>query len=278
MNKKIAGSIILYNPNLDEVINNIYSYLDYIDKLFIIDNTERNAEDKNFSNFFGSNIKSNKFYYVAFNENLGVGKALNLAIEKSIDDGYDYLLTLDQDSHFNYNSFTKLFRLVELKGKDDNILLYAPKNINNIKLNLAITSGNLVNVKAAATIGGYREDFFIDHIDHEFCLKGQKKGFRIELVDGFELIHSLGEIREIKFFFLKWYIQYHSLLRFYYYSRNGYLLIKEYPKFTLIYVEQVIKEYLKYIFSRESIKAIKIFAIAIKDAKKLNLGKCEKFT
>ena len=36
---RIAGTVVLYNPNKKEVLENIDTYIDTIDKLYIIDNS-----------------------------------------------------------------------------------------------------------------------------------------------------------------------------------------------------------------------------------------------
>ena len=89
---KIAGIVTLYNPS-DKDIKNISTYIDDIDKLYIIDNTEGNDNKSRIP-------KNKKIEYTFKNENIGVAAALNIGAKKAIKDGFKYLLTLDQDTTF----------------------------------------------------------------------------------------------------------------------------------------------------------------------------------
>lgn len=276
MNSRIAGTIILYNPNLAEVIQNILSYLDYIDKLFIIDNTERNDTDENYAKILSSNLASNKFDYFAFNENLGVGKALNLAIEISVVEGYDFLLTMDQDGFFQSKEariFFDQFRQNEQKE----MAIYSPVHSNNKLSNykigrkayITMTSGNILNVKIAHSLGGFREDFFIDQIDHYFCLLAQKHGFNILFSEAI-LDHSLGETKKL----LGRNLILHSLIRFYYFVRNGFVTKKDFPEFSFFFFRRVCKELIKLcLIEYKGKQAIQMLYKGITDYKAGKMGK-----
>jgi rhamnosyltransferase len=42
-----------------------------------------------------------------------------------------------------------------------------------------ITSGSLVSLTVFQLLGGLRDDFFIDCVDHEYCLRARAHGFRV---------------------------------------------------------------------------------------------------
>ena len=62
-----------------------------------------------------------------------------------------------------------------------------------------MTSGNLVNLDIYQKIGGYNEDYFIDGIDIEYCLRIKKYNYRIVRLNNIEIIHDLGDIEYHKF-------------------------------------------------------------------------------
>ena len=70
---KLAGIVTLYNPT-DKDISNIDTYLDDIDVLYVIDNTEGKDNKDRIP-------KSSKIKYFFKNENKGVGYALNKGAE-----------------------------------------------------------------------------------------------------------------------------------------------------------------------------------------------------
>ncbi|MCL5027439.1 MAG: glycosyltransferase [Bacteroidetes bacterium] len=89
---KIAGVTVLYQPS-EEVILNILSYLNQIDLLYIIDNSEEiNIE-------IIDRIREYDRIKILDNYgNVGIAAALNKAARKAIEDDYDFLLTMDQDT------------------------------------------------------------------------------------------------------------------------------------------------------------------------------------
>ena len=94
---KFAGVVVWYNPSSDDK-ENINTYLEFLDKLFIIYNNENKNE---------IGINSKKINYIFNNDNIGVAKALNDAAKMAIKDGYEWLLTMDQDTKMNKKCFDK---------------------------------------------------------------------------------------------------------------------------------------------------------------------------
>ena len=91
MNKlKIAGVVVLYNPD-DTYVDNINSYIDDIDLLYVIDNSDKKHDTP----------KNKKIKYIFNDDNIGVAKALNDACNLAIKDNYKWILTMDQDTKFN---------------------------------------------------------------------------------------------------------------------------------------------------------------------------------
>ena len=96
----ICGTVVLYNP-LENVKDNILSYLDLLDKLYVVDNSVNQDNQYLLPS-------SNKIVYINNKDNLGIAKALNIAFERAIKDGYTWVLTMDQDSKFLDDNFEKL--------------------------------------------------------------------------------------------------------------------------------------------------------------------------
>ena len=64
-----------------------------VEKLYLVDNSE--ISDNGIKKYF---INNKKIIYIENNSNTGVAHALNQGAGLAITDGYDWLLTLDQDS------------------------------------------------------------------------------------------------------------------------------------------------------------------------------------
>lgn len=86
---KLAGIITLYHPD-KKVLSNIETFLNQLDILYVLDNTEN--PDISTKVMF-SEIQ--KVKYKAFGDNMGIAYAMNYALKAA--EGYDFLLIMDQD-------------------------------------------------------------------------------------------------------------------------------------------------------------------------------------
>jgi rhamnosyltransferase len=196
---KIAGIVVLYNPD-ENIIDNIKSYLDNIEVLYVVDNsTEKRIGIIN-------TIKSlNKIIYIDNNGNKGIANALNVGANLAIRAGYEWLLTMDQDSTFiSGDSVDRMYRAALIYNR---VAIISPLHTNAVDNSLedrsefsivctTMTSGNLLNLKAFQEIGGFRDDYFIDYVDHEFCLRARLFGFIIVRCNLVILKHNLGDIKK----------------------------------------------------------------------------------
>lgn len=199
----VCGVTVLYNPT-EEVFENINSYLNGLNKLYLVDNSEKENEKlkDNFIKF------SSKIEYIKMNGNKGIAKALNTAKNKAIKENFEWLLTMDQDSKFESDNFIKMLELVK-KYFNENIAIFSPfhKTIENnydnkeiIEKDLVMTSGNLLNLKIAKKIGDFEEKFFIDEVDHDYCYRIKKQNYKIIVLNKVILNHNLGNIKKYRFF------------------------------------------------------------------------------
>ncbi len=246
---KIAGVVIVYYPDFQKLLFNIGTFVDEIEQLFIVFNSPVSDENVNFLNSRHSNIQ-----IVINNENIGIAAALNQTAQMASDLGYDWLLTMDQDSSFKSDQFFKAFG----KSNDKNIAIFSPNpeksgttkvenTIATEEVLCAITSGNLLNLGIWKNIGGFEEKLFIDEVDNDYCLKAVSNGFKILRFNNIPLIHELGKNKEISFLFRKYTIITHPPVRAYYIFRNNLYMFSRYKN-----------QFPKYIRSRE-IMLLKVF-------------------
>ena len=272
---KLPGIVVLYNPTMDDLIN-INSYIDYLDKLYVVDNSERRLEKE----------LPKKVEYIFNGENLGMAKALNIGVEKAINDGYNWLLTLDQDTTLNKKIFEEVSKVIEEKDTSD-IAIITPwhktkldkeKENNTIDYPLDVmTSGNFVNLDIVKKIGNFKEELFIDGIDIEFCLRIKKYGYKIMRLNYVEIEHNLGNIEYHKLFGRTWMCTNHNYLRNYYMARNYRYIKKEYrsiaPEFcdTLVKYKGIMFKII--MFEKDKYRKIRNIFRGIRDYKKGITGK-----
>lgn len=256
---KICSVTILFHPE-ESVKYNVASYLHAVDLAYIIDNSESAAINNR--KLFEGIVGEEKIVFIKNNANLGIGKSLNIAFQMALDARFDWMLTMDQDSHFNGNAF---FDLVATKYNDNNIGIIGAsahqktpfnKDFNeHFNSNLfLITSGNLVRINAWQKLGGYNEQLFIDEVDTDFCLRLQKMNYQILSTKENYLQHKLGNNFNAKVPFTKnvWPIGIHAPFRMYYMARNGLFMIKQYafshPKYALYRIKSFVAKFLFILF------------------------------
>lgn len=278
---KIAGTVILYNPNVD-VLENIQTYLIFIEKLYVIDNSTKEYS-------FIVDIKNNrKVKYISMNGNKGIAKALKVATEIAIVDGFDFLLSMDQDSKFPTNDFKYIEDYLHNQNIDDlgiigvNFGTEINFKIDNksevIDVYDTITSGSFMYLKNYSNIAGYNEDLFIDSVDHDICYQFKEKKFRILMFPNIYLLHKLGEKKKINFLFYKREISTHTPLRYYYMYRNSTYLSRNRSKYyNKMFAERKKSYCLKYtlrriLFEKPRLKILKMILRGISDGKKGILG------
>lgn len=235
---QVAAVIVLYNPD-SEVWPNIYQCSSQVEKVYLIDNSESPGA------YLGHESDTANIFYFWNGGNRGIAYALNRGAEIALSDGYTYLLTLDQDS-FPEDGMVKTL-LDSFSVINGSIGIVAPGELVGVDLNAAVTgkpfqvqtvwtSGNLLNLDAYRLVGAFRDDLFIDFVDHEYCLRLNKSGYGVFRVPGARLRHCLGvNSWRIVLFGRSFWVTNHAPLRRYYIMRNRLLVrslyIDEFPKF-----------------------------------------------
>jgi rhamnosyltransferase len=90
-----------------------------------------------------------------------------------------------------------------------------------------ITSGCLVDVRQALSIGGFRADYFIDQVDHEFCLRARANGYIVIISRKPLMTHSVGRLGGARLPFLG-VLPNHPPVRKYYIARNTVVTVASY--------------------------------------------------
>lgn len=221
---KILIGIVLYNPNLIRLNENI-------DKIelqgyypIFVNNGSKNI---------GEIIKILRPHYIIINndKNMGIATALNQILQNALDNNYDWVLTLDQDSVISDNlisiyldviSGKERLGMVCCKIKDRNAVILREENSsqNDNYLEECITSGSMVNVEAWRKVGGFDDAMFIDGVDFDFCMMLRKNGWHIFKTFKTFILHEVGHSRTIKILGKEYLSLNHSTFRYFYIVRN----------------------------------------------------------
>ena len=212
---------------------------------------------------------------VANGENRGQGTALNQGLRRAKERGFSWALTLDQDS-------TPLPNLVDAAARafpehpcrervaaigaavvDPPGPTPAPTDAYR-PMTAVITSGTLHSIPAWVRLGGFREDYFIDCVDTEFCLRARAHGLEVVAATEAALVHGIGTPSR-KRAMGRWMMPTnHSPLRRYYVTRNRLSFWRRYARtdgrFVLTDMRQSIREWIGIAFA-ETDRAAKLGAI-----------------
>ena len=225
MNNKKGVVVVLYNPTQIH-IENIFSYIEKFDKVWIIDNSEQALLDLQ---YYFKNLQ-HKIEVIQDGVNKGIAKGINIAIKNAIAHKHKWLLTMDQDSSFEKNEIDKYINIIQTLDTNTDIALIGANienNTNNdnetfLDIPHVITSGTFINLSAQPSIGEMNESLFIDEVDTEYSYRCQLKGWRVVQCQPVSMKHTLGKIiNKISFksFHLtKRFI--HPPIRLYYITRN----------------------------------------------------------
>lgn len=230
ISNKLAGVVILYNSASEKTLENILSYSAGLKKLYILDNSEQKYQEwELLSKQIGEHVE-----YINYGSNEGISKRLNTAAHNAIKEGFNFLLTMDQDSSFPEGVFDKYLNEIEncsINNVGQFGINFQPQftaiEEKPVEVLSLITSGSIINLAHFLKIGDYNEDLFIDFVDLEFSHRVNNSGYKVVQFTNIILNHQIGDRvpgRSFKTFKVTNRII-HSPIRVYYIVRNGLFLI-----------------------------------------------------
>lgn len=225
-NGRILAIVVTYYPERDLLVRNVEAFIDHVDKVLIWENTP--SKDKQPYRY----ITHEKVDYYGDGVN-SISRALNFAWEYANENGYDYLLTMDQDSYFENFEFY-VDRTVFCKDAPEGI--WTPQ-MNGEKvsddyeeIDIPITSGMLASIKIVNTIGGWNESYTIASVDDEFYLQAHLRGIGKYKVKDASLLQRFGTPREVTVLGHTLVLRNYGPQRLHDIYRNNIILIRKYPK------------------------------------------------
>ncbi|HTQ32171.1 MAG TPA: glycosyltransferase [Opitutaceae bacterium] len=240
--------MVTYNPD-DSSLECIGTIIDAAVHTIIVDNFSGEASRAKLRR-----LKNEKISLIENNTNAGVAAGHNLGIQAALARGYRWFLLFDQDTKIFPSTIRSLIQvytdcLAEFGDKlgllgsnyyhllEDGTIAEGKVPLCHGKAwsveNLIITSGTLIGWEKFQAIGPFREDFFIDHIDHDYCLRAQHRGLVIARTALPLTIHRLGQLTTRRPWLAlgkKKLLSCYSPLRRYYQIRNFITLAREYEK------------------------------------------------
>lgn len=242
-------NILIVTYNGEQSITNLINHLldagkNYSLDILVVDNA---STDNTIAHLEKQSIE--QLTIIKNRDNYGVAKAFNQGVRHFNKKGSEWVLILDQDSHVADDFFISYVSLLPYIGSrclsiaaicsnaiNDNSYAFnhkpclwtgysfivAPDIINEKICELplvasSISSGTFYKTAVVKELGGFKEDYFIDFVDHEFHLKLAKNGWKMVWNRQAKFYHNLGIKLENKdnAAWLE-----HPAFRYYYMARN----------------------------------------------------------
>lgn len=232
MSDNIIVGVVLYNPDVDRLRENLSAISVQVNEILVFDNGSNNLSDIKFllRDF-------PKVALFSYRKNTGIAFALNTIIKKAQNKGYEWVVTLDQDSVAPSNLVSKYLKYLDemdvgmlcCKIIDRN---FGERSSDAMRMdgveevNLCITSASAINVEAWEKVGGFCEEMFIDGVDFDICMKLKEFGYKILRINDVKLLHEVGHSRIVSLFGKEELVFNHNPIRCYYMIRNSFLLGK----------------------------------------------------
>lgn len=222
----LASVVVTYHPKIEDLITNIEAFVNNTEMLMLWDNSERMVVEL-------SSI-STRFPQIIIHQegrNNGLSAAYNWAIQHAMENGCTHLMTMDQDSTFEY--FKEYRQQVESFNDSSVGIFTCPINHDiqesGYRDTTVCQSGSIYTLDMLQDIGGFREDLFIGMVDAEMSLRAIEKGYKIYQMVGCNLIQHIGSGRKKTILGHQVEVSDYGPLRHYYDSRNRILLWHEFP-------------------------------------------------
>lgn len=246
--QQIAAVVITYQPD-ENVSDRLQRIARQVHWLIIVDNASTPVAIEGLEAFTHENASR---HLICNSTNKGIAAALNQGIMLASELGANWVLTMDQDTLVNPKLVDELAAIAQQYEHKDKLALVAANFIdstgktfahNDVKSDsyyesrTAITSGTLLNIAVWKKLKGYREDFFIDSVDHDYCFRARQAGMII--LQGLMPLmhHKLGDThKRVWLLGLHPAVANYSPLRRYYMTRNRIAMFKSHWRHETVWV------------------------------------------
>lgn len=283
----VCAIVVSYFPD-SEFESRIRELLPQVAQVVIVDNTPNDSGVPFFSKWLHDNTQ---VHLIENRANRGISFALNQGLEHAVRGGYQWILTLDQDTQCYPDMVASLIEVSQAcKSKlaviGSNYL--DPRNQQSkapaggaegfLEQITVITSGSLIDAGIAKAVGGFREDYFIDQVDHEFCLRMRSLGHKVVISRKPVMNHSVGATGGVC---LPWFgvMPNHPPVRKYYIARNAVVTLSDYWRHEPVWCLRRLTKLLlglglMAVFEDQRLCKVRAFSNGIVDGLRRRMGPC----
>jgi rhamnosyltransferase len=247
----IYAVLVTFDPDIHTLTKCLTNLRPQVQQILVVDNLSKNIDE------IRRTVDSNQHVeLIALKKNEGLGRAHNVGIKRAKEDGATHVLLLDHDSIPNAGMVSTMTAVLgELTTENKRVAAVGARYLGSyvgnesffvqfgwlkfrrvfcsrhdkryVRADFLISSGSLIPVSVLEEIGGMDERLFIDHVDTDWFLRANHKGYpSYGACDAF-MEHGLGE-QTYRVWLGRWhYLPKHKPFRYYYIFRNSILLYKK---------------------------------------------------
>lgn len=223
---RVVAIVVTFNPDETRLEMLLDSVVNMVEKVLIVDNHSSNIGlVENLIKKYDENVNVKRL-----DHNYGIGRALNVGVSLALD--ADLILTLDQDSSVlcDINQICQAFYDEKVGA-----VWLSHKNYKSrqpySKSKWALNSGLITRSELFKRGLKYREDFFMDQVDIDFCWQIRSLGYTILKTNTRCLNHRVG-LKDKGVVEPSW--------RLYLVARNSTILLLENKLGFLDYIKQIV--------------------------------------
>lgn len=247
-NNNICAIVVTYNPDIKILNDLIISTLSMVGHLVVVDN----SLGSDVLIWYQEQKDRKKITLLPMKTNIGLAAGLNQGIVWARQQGYSYVLLLDQDTVPDSGMVKHLLEAIKFiesqgvrvaavgpchfdprtgyrssfKSKQLEFINPSAGNKRYSQINYLQSSGSLISTQVFDMVGLMNETLFIHHVDYEWCFRAKNKGFVCFGISDVFMTHRVGE-KVIRLWLGYWRdIHIHSPFRQYFLIRNSILLYK----------------------------------------------------
>ncbi|OYU30617.1 MAG: rhamnosyl transferase [Comamonadaceae bacterium PBBC2] len=250
----VAAVVVTYQPEKQALLALLHALQPQVARLIVVDNAPVGSALSEWH--LGGMFPNLKLLQLGGNQ--GIASAQNRGIALALEGGASHVLLCDQDSIPEPDMVARLLEGLAVCVYDTGAMPVAaisPATIDRrtgrvstfipserqsasviadahaanpcprVDAGFLIASGMLIPAAVWATVGGLRSEFFIDHVDTEWCFRARAAGYRLVGLEQALLHHSLGDEIQKVWFLRERHVATHAPLRDYYMARNTLAMI-----------------------------------------------------
>lgn len=236
----VYSVIVCYHPDVRSLLQLCQTLIRSRSAVVLVDNSEnRDLTDP---------VKLPGCTWIPVGENAGVARAQNIGIRNALGLGADVIVLFDQDSEIDDAFLPTLLSPLEIgipkvvapvfhdafQGYEFPsfrltwggypVKVFKAGRTLPYDVDVVTSSGSAATAATFAVAGLMEEDYFIDLVDTEWCLRCRSKRIPIQIVPTAVMKHSVGKA-SVDYGFMRGFL--HNPTRCYYQIRNALLLFRK---------------------------------------------------